>query len=173
MKQSVQYWVMASLLCAAFAVQSAVYKRVDEKGNIYFSDQPEEGYEEVEVRETTTIKMPVTAPPPRKAASRDKKSEQKSAVTSRLVITQPSQNQIVWTNTGQVSVTFSSSNTHHGGSYFVVLDGVTLQTSATSVTFDNVGVGEHSVQVMLKVNGRVVSQSDVVKFSTFRMGGRK
>lgn len=172
MKQSVQYWVMASLLCSAFAVQSAVYKHVDEKGNIYFSDQPEEGYKEIEVRETTTIKMPAAAQS-RDAAPRNKKSDKKAAVTSRLVITQPSQNQIVWTNTGQVTVTFSSSNTHHGGSYFVVLDGVTQQTSGTSVTFDNVGLGEHSVQVMLKVNGRVVSQSDVVKFSTFRMGGRK
>ncbi|MCL1147486.1 DUF4124 domain-containing protein [Shewanella sp. 10N.261.52.F9] len=92
--------ILLLLLCTAFA-HATVYKWVDEKGNVHFSDKPVKNAEEVEFKENTqnNIKLPeiVALPGSDQAPAADKPNY-------KMSIASPSEEATIRSNEGDITI---------------------------------------------------------------------
>jgi len=147
-----------------------VYKHVDEKGNITYSDVPQKkGDKPISLPEPTTYKPDA----PKSSIDNDKnKSAIPKTIQYELVaITSPANDATVRSNSGDISVQISSNPALQGDSVYVVfLDGSEIQrSSAASLTLTNVDRGSHTVSVEIQdSNDQVLVASEPVTFHLFR-----
>jgi len=153
-----------------------LYKWVDERGNVHYSDEPHPGAEEIKIQEVPTIKMETPKVPKlilpggSGARSEDKNSR---IVYQTVLLTEPSNDGVVRNNAGIVTLSARIEPAlapSHSLRYF--LDGrpVGKDPKALSVTVENVDYGEHSASVVvLNKQGKQIQSSESNHFTLLHM----
>jgi hypothetical protein len=154
------------LMSLALCSQAAIYKWVDSKGEVHYSDTPTRDAEEVQLSDPTIYTPtgsttldggdPATARPP------------EGVNYSSFVIISPSNNETVQANGGRVSILFQSQPGLQAGHYIQpVLDGRILDQRVTGTTLQlsNVARGGHMLHASIHdAAGRLLARSNIVQF---------
>lgn len=165
------------------AVQAEkVYRSVDDKGVVEFSDQSKRGARELEIPDVPTYsfkkikKMAPTAPPAPKAVA---------AASRRIQIVRPAEKETIHSNPGDLEVVTKlvgvlaqagkkavdtkakqAEKLREGEKIAVILDGkIVLETVNTSVTLHNMDRGTHHLTVaIVNSDGKQLAASKSVEF---------
>lgn len=151
--------IILLLLCTAFA-HATVYKWVDEKGNVHFSDEPVKNAEKVEFKENTqnNIKLPevVVLPSSNQTPLEDKPNY-------KMSIASPSEEATIRSNEGDITIITNIApqlaDTHE---LVLYMDGVQIGSKQTLGLFKltNIDRGEHTFVVKaLNNNGKQLAST--------------
>lgn len=156
----------AQVMLASAANSATVYKKLDENGNLVFSDEPFEGAEAIDVKPVPTINLniPQSLSTPTPATPTTPK-----AVTAyqSLSITSPQADSSLVNTGGLGTVKVSSQPALQGDhQYKLLINGEHKGTqSNNSFSLDNLFRGAHTAVVqIIKSNGEVVKVSSPVTF---------
>lgn len=156
------------LLCwLPLVASAAVYKWVDERGNVVYSDKPREGAKEINLPPPS-----VYSPPAAPAGAVPPSAEEKPAAAgySNVAIVNPRKDETIWNNTGTLTVQVALEpglNAAAGHRLALSLDGVQQPDQYTSNTLQltNLTRGSHTVQVqVVDSEGTTLAASDLVTF---------
>ncbi|MEO1767021.1 DUF4124 domain-containing protein [Thiobacter aerophilum] len=78
------YLLLALLLVAALPARADIYKYVDERGHVTYSNKPIKGGQKVELPEISTVPAPKLEPKPARALGVDEREQQKEALAKRI-----------------------------------------------------------------------------------------
>ena len=158
------------LLCTAFTGQAAIYKWVDSRGEVHYSDTPTRDSEEVQLTDPTLYSPGGTGNRSEREQSgqpTDRRSGPSLPYAS-FVILSPGRNETVQANDGRVTVQFSSQPSLQEGHYIQpVLDGRILDQRLyqTSLVLENVERGGHMIHASIHdAAGRLRARSNIVQF---------
>ena len=164
--------VFAVFVLVPSIVLGAIYKRVDEKGVVSFTDSPpakhQNDYQEINLQPLQTYRAPTTSQPAVKSAV--SQAETQAAVGyESLAITTPSAADKQHFFMGEaISVSYTLAPELRKGDQFVILlDGKPIgkPTTRTSVVLPNINRGEHHVKVqVVDAKNKVLLSSDTVTF---------
>ena len=152
MKTIFQLIFILILTACSLITHAAMYKWVDDKGNINYSDQPpQKNSKALEPPALTTIPSQNI---PKKKIKKELPEEKITTYTS-LIINSPKHNGIIQNNEGNFSVSFTSQpplDTKQGDYFSISLDNkLTHQKHlSTSVSFKNIDRGTHTINIRLK-----------------------
>lgn len=156
--------LLLSLLIATGA-SAEVYKHVDEKGKVTFSDQPSPEATPVEIKELNTLK-PLPAKAPKPASPRPEQ-----APDYKITITSPADNSVVANGLVGLTVTSSLSPALKSGYQLQLsVDGKPHSKNASGqFQLATVQRGRHSLQVsLLDEAGEVLAKSAAVSITVYR-----
>lgn len=148
------------------AAPAAVYKWVDEEGNVVYSDKPHAGAKKLDLPPPTVYSPPSTASEAKVAP----KKEKEDSVGYRVLIVSPRQDETIRDNTGAVTVQMvlePSLNAEAGHQLALLLDGIKQPGNSISslLQLQNVGRGSHTVQIQVEdAEGKPLASSNVVTF---------
>jgi hypothetical protein len=148
---------------------AAVYKWVDEEGNVVFSDRPRDGAEEVKLPEVSTY-TPAPLPVPEEPAP----AQGEAPGYPQLTIEEPAADATIWDAQGNVPVQLTLKpelDTTAGHKIRITIDGVKQAQESTNPRFvlTNVARGTHTLQVsVIDADGKVLTSSDPVTFHLHR-----
>ncbi|HVA56163.1 MAG TPA: DUF4124 domain-containing protein [Gammaproteobacteria bacterium] len=152
---------MILLFGAGLAQADAVYKWVDNQGNVHYTDHPRPGAEKVQLPKTQTYQ-----PPPSANMSVPAPDTSNAAPTTgytQFTIASPASQATIWyVHKVPVSVSLTP-NLRTGDTLTYQLDGQTIgPTTQTTVTFKDIPRGEHTASVTLNAaNGASLSAGPV------------
>ncbi|MDH5326719.1 MAG: DUF4124 domain-containing protein [Gammaproteobacteria bacterium] len=147
--------------------QAAVYKSVDENGNVTYSDMPtSSSSKKIEVPPQTVVPF---NPQNLESGTTDNSTQQpvkRTASSHQLQITAPTPDQSLQADQGNITLSASLSPGLGGSQELVfLLDGKEVfKGQATQTTLNNIDRGTHTVQAQLLENGAVVLSSESVTF---------
>jgi hypothetical protein len=157
-------FTLLSLVCS-LAVAATVYKWVDEKGVVHYSDQPHPNAQKVTVQAPQTYKeTPVAAP----AAAPAPAAAAQPASYQGCAIAQPADDQ-TFTNVDALTVIVRTDPTlQPGDRIFLTLDGQPLNGGAatgTQFTLSPVDRGTHTLQAVVRNSeGGLMCQTPAVTY---------
>ncbi|MEZ5564173.1 MAG: DUF4124 domain-containing protein [Gammaproteobacteria bacterium] len=159
----------AILAVLALALGSAdVYRWVDAEGVTHFSDQPHAGAERV----TITVSKPARSATDSAGVRRSSTNTDQHPVTvgyQSLVVTKPTQDQVLWNIEGQLDVAATVQPALRSGHAMVfTLDGRTqkAEQGASTSHFTGVYRGEHSLTVdVVDASGKALMSSATIRFN--------
>lgn len=139
-----------------------VYKWVDDKGGVNYSDRRHPGAEEMK-----NLDVPIYVSPPRTlpALAKSEPQPQTAKGYESVAITRPGNDEGIRSNNGDVSVSVSvlpELHTNLGHRLGVLLDGVLIAEpgNATEFQLNNIDRGSHTVQaVVFEASGNAVAES--------------
>ena len=139
-------------LLAAVSVQAEVYKWVDDKGAIVYSDTPQKGAEKMELPEVDTYEGADEGASDNLPVFTSEGSTAGDAPAYKsFVIKQPVNNLTIRDNTGTIVVTFKSVPDLRGGDEVVITLGEnTVRVAATAHTFTGIERGEHIIRAHIE-----------------------
>lgn len=142
---------------------ATVYKKVDENGNLIFSDTPMEDSEKLDVQPVPTMKLPKARP------IRSQPKEKPSKLTyDSITITAPQADQHFINNQGRVSVTVQlQPKLHPKHQLQLLFNGVKRAGPSANTTFEfsNLERGSYSaIAQVVDDKGNVVTSSPSVSF---------
>ena len=159
-------WLLLLLLIVASTVPAAVYKWVDQTGEVHYSDQRVPGAEPVELR-NSSIYSPTKTP-------KEVDWREAAGVTARpgsydsLAITSPAQEQTIHSNEQQVNVAISvQPPLTEGDSFRLFLDGTAVSGNLATplITLQNVERGTHTLSAaVVDQAGKERIRSETVTF---------
>lgn len=159
---------IALLLTLCAGVQAEVYKRIDADGNVEYTDTRQGSKEKsIPLPPSTTYTPPVAdnaAPAAGQAAQ--------FVNYESLTITQPTVDETVRENSGNVTVTVSSTPELQAEHRFVVLiDGIKMaEGQSTSLQVNDLDRGTHTVQVQIvDAASKVITRSRLITFHLARI----
>jgi len=163
--------ILILILLAAYSVvitAAEVYRWVDEKGEVHFSDLPHEGAEAVTLPEAQTFSAP--APQQRRRNSDAQDAGEEDAVYSSVSIVNPTPGEVLWSTGGLVSVSVSTQpKLRRGHILTVYLDGqqvASLTGNSRQTELTDVYRGEHTLRADVRdAGGRVVAKGNSVAFT--------
>jgi uncharacterized protein DUF4124 len=128
-----------------------VYKSVDEKGNVIFTDKPSADAEQIKIQKLQTIENPN----PIKTKGASNKSKSKEETYKTLKFTSPEDGAGIRDNAGSVSISLTLEPGLRGGDKIIIsMDGEEISNgSATSISLSNVDRGTHSLSASV-VDGK-------------------
>ncbi len=143
------------------SASAGIYKWVDEKGNVQYSDQEHQGAEEVK------LPAAVTYTPTASASSNSNKKPEKKRSYTEMSIVQPQMNETIRNNTGDVQVAINLvPGLQLGDTITIYLDGKELVKGGTqtSVTLSSIDRGSHTLRtVVFDRNGvSIISSRSVI-----------
>lgn len=153
---------MALALCA----QAAIYKWVDSRGEVHYSDTPTRDAEEIKLSDPTIYS-------PAGTGSGSASGQVPATVAdplnySSFVILAPNNNEMVQANDGNVTLRFQTQPELQAGHYIqAVLDGRILDQRATGpvLQLSNLTRGAHMVHASIHdAAGRLLTRSNIVQF---------
>lgn len=161
-------YLLLTIFVLQATAQATVYRSVDEKGNVVFTDHKVPGSEEVKVEPPIVVK-PLSKPAqPEINASEQPKStaEVKFAGYKSITIEQPQHDAVVRDNTGAIAIRFESDPPYSeelGHEVVVQLDGKEYgqRFESSSFTLENIDRGTHVLRVSLsdKKTGKLLISS--------------
>ena len=131
-------------------------------GSIRYSDKPQPGGQEVELPRLQTY----TAPPVSQSSSKPTEAETKVDYKT-FEVKSPSNNQVVRSNGGQISIQIGLEPALGSGhSIEILMDGKSVGSGrGTSISLTNVDRGSHSIQASIKDDaGKAIKQTSSVTF---------
>jgi len=142
--------VVSAALPAVYG--DTLYKWVDEQGNVHYSDKPQPGATKIHLPKPTTYAAPDVAMPANTAAGSEGKKPKASAGYTEFEIVSPGADETLW-NTQSVTVTLTVQPALHAGDTVTITldDKDRGPGQATSVTFDGLDRGEHTVHATLQM----------------------
>ncbi|MCL2915286.1 DUF4124 domain-containing protein [Shewanella corallii] len=146
------------LLLLSTPVGAAVYKWVDEHGNVHYSDTPVEGAQQIELKDNThnTVVLPKPI--------RISEPTEVEAVQYQLQISTPEQEATVRNNNGDFSVSAMMTPEAPNGSRFqLMLDGKEWGSPRARPVFQLRGIdrGEHTIAVKaLNAQGQTLTETE-------------
>ncbi len=151
--------VVIALLLASSTADAKVYRWVDAKGGVHFSDVPVEGAIEVELKPETSNQ--ILLPP-----AQVKAVDLTASINYQLSISSPSNEETIRDNNGNFIVTLTLAQERpRGALYQLLLDGAPYNQGQASSSFELTGVnrGSHTLQALLVTgNGQTLAQSGVI-----------
>jgi len=172
-----KYGLIVALLLALPA-SAELYRWVDAQGNVHYSDTPQAGAEQVELKRTNVIKSQRSATSRRSGSSRaadsadSADSEDGTAEPfegyQSAIITSPTVDQTLWNIGGQLTVSVSTEpglQPDHG--LVIYLDGKAINdpVASTSLTIGDVYRGTHSVRAaIMSADGKVLINGPTTTF---------
>lgn len=157
-------WILVTPVCFS---ATKVYRSTDAEGNVIFSDTPQKGSEAIKVQPVQTFAAPEASI--HKSPSKDKPepvAEFQGYKT--FVITQPQEEQTIWNNPGNVSVSVNVVPQLQSGDKIEILLNNSLvaeSKSGTSFQLTNIDRGEHSLKAQIvNESGEVLKQTKSVTF---------
>jgi len=170
------YWGSIFLLFSALASAADVYRWVDDKGVVHYSDKQTKSATKVELRPLQEIEtLPVSGasanktsdPAPGNAASAD------FSFYQGLQITRPSPDDTLRSNEGTVAVSFDLTpavRTAIGHQAIIYLDGAqAIKINGGGATLQAVSPGEHVLSVsVVDASGKELIRSPSVRFFLLR-----
>lgn len=160
------------LLLLAISGQTEIYKWVDSKGEVHYSDTPTRDAEQIKLSDPTiytpigaaastgTVQTPTATPP-------DKINY------SSFVIVAPGNNETVRANDGTVTIQFQIQPGLQAGDYIVpVVDGRVLRQRLTHsvLTLEEMDRGTHMVHASIyNAAGQVQVRSNIIQFFVQRI----
>ncbi|PLY16954.1 MAG: hypothetical protein C0631_02305 [Sedimenticola sp.] len=164
------------LLLVFVTAHASVYKWVDEKGEVHFSDQPEAGAEQIELSEPTIYTPPDairSQPYFDRDQGRPSISQQRPSGYQELLITSPANEESIRSNEGSVSVTLQLSPALLPGNKFrVYMDGEEISSglTTTSIQLMNVDRGTHLLYaIVVDGSGKELIRSNEVTFTIHKI----
>lgn len=162
--------LLASILVIAAAPAVAeVYRHVDSEGNVTFSDEPQDGAEEIEVKPVTTVTLPrpedVREPPPEVRENAD------GQPYDNVSFSHPTHNDAFHSGNGNVEFQVSSTPALREGHLFeITLDGQPVgQDSSGDILVRNIDRGTHQAAVhIINQSGQRIQSGDPVTFTLHR-----
>jgi len=157
-------------LCVTFASQAAIYKWVDSRGEVHYSDTPTRDAEEVQLSDPTIYSPsgPGNRSDGETAGQPAAQRRTGNLSYASFVILSPGRNEQVQANDGRVTVQFSSQPSLQEGHYIQpVLDGRILDRRLyqTSLLLENVERGAHMIHASIHdAAGRLMARSNIVQF---------
>ncbi|MCW8908774.1 MAG: DUF4124 domain-containing protein [Sedimenticola sp.] len=162
--------LLCLLLSVTFCSQAAIYKWVDSRGEVHYSDTPTRDAEKIELSDPTiytpsgpgnrTDNEPVDRPTAPRTGS--------SLPYASFVILSPGRNEQVQANDGRVTIRFSSQPSLQEGHYIqAILDGRILDQRLYQGTLllENVERGAHMIHASIHdAAGRLMARSNIVQF---------
>lgn len=147
------FLLLLAFLAATAVLGDALYKWVDEKGNVHYSDTPHPGAVKVQTPHAQTYASPPTAGSPPVVNDQNTPA---APVYSKLQITQPSDQQTFW-NVDSVTVSVDlQPGLQDRDTLTVSVDGQSKSGSSLSQSFDGLTRGEHSATASV-INGAGVT----------------
>jgi hypothetical protein len=161
-------WMALVLLISPGAPAGEVYRWVDERGVVHFSDQPHPDAERVRIKPVQSYTAPPVAPaPPQQSGDRPVLLEPPGSYT-QLSIVSPRDGETLWNIGAQLNVEIAMHPALGVGHILAVyLDGQRVPDvpQATQFTLVNVFRGERRLRVaILDANGRELVTSGPVVF---------
>ena len=146
---------LLAFLAATAVLGDVLYKWVDDKGNVHYSDTPRPGAVKVQLPHAQTYAPPPTAANP--PAVNDQNTPAAASYT-HLQITSPTDQQVFW-NVDSVTVSVDLQPGLQGGDTVTLSVDGESKSGSLSQTFEGLTRGEHSV-------GASVTNSDGAKVIT-------
>lgn len=171
MKGMTRAALLGSLLGAACISHAEVYRWVNDRGEVEYSDQYREGAEKVEIQPLSTIQMPKptdVAPDP----SPEPQPQLQSTLPTyaRLQITFPEADSAFHSGDGNISVLVTSSpDLLPGHSYRISMDGQVAGVSESgSIPLVNVDRGTHELKLEVIDSTEVIQSAAPIRFTLHR-----
>jgi hypothetical protein len=162
MLQAMCRYLLISLLLVCFSANAEIYKRVDEDGNVHFSDSGADGAEQVELPKANTYTPTVT-----ETAPRAKEIKTAPGYTD-IAIVKPEMNATIRSNLGDVSVSIDLKPTlRPGDSITLFMDGKELLKNKRQTSFALSGIdrGSHTLRAtVIGANGEELISSKSTLF---------
>jgi uncharacterized protein DUF4124 len=138
------------LCCVVMTAQAEVYRLVDKKGNVTFSDQPHPSAEKIEI-ETLPSYTPVAIP---ESVSEQQQEGDQEVPRYKVTILTPANDETIRNNAGLVNINAKVTpplDQDRNDQLTIKLDGQTLGEPNTSPNFtlSEVERGTHTVQVIV------------------------
>lgn len=159
------YFVVAIGLLTIMSVGYAdkVYKSVDAKGNVVFSDTPQPDAVEIELKPVQSYSPPTAPSQVQPTVKKPKNLLPKRVEYSAVNIVSPPDGGTVWDNSGNMTVAIGlQPELGPGDKIRLLLDGKTVGESDSQNEFPIEGVdrGEHHLQVeIINSEGQIVKSS--------------
>ena len=157
--------IVASCLLACGSAGAAVYKSVDEQGNVVYTDQQSSNAEEIKNPSPNTIKMPR----PLEKPAAEKTPDTGTTYTSFAILS-PAREETVRSNPGILSISMELKpglDSKAGHSIAILVDGYVLikNTTQTSVDIPDINRGTHTVEAVVHDrSGKSMIKSQSVTF---------
>lgn len=155
--------LLTALLISSSAHAATVYKKVDENGNLIFSDTPMDDAEAIDVPPVPTLKLDTTPKQPAPT-----KKTPKAAKYENVLITNPAQDETFVNNQGSVTIQVQVSPSLKPEHQLELLfNGVKRAgpSADTSFNFSNLDRGSYSaVAQVVDAKGKVIISSPAVSF---------
>lgn len=167
-------WYSLVLIFCIFNVHAAIYRSVDEHGNVTYTDNADEGGQQIELNNASTY-TPIEIEEPDIQEKQDQDQQQTDKVPDyQVAVVFPNQDQSFWDSSGAVTVEVELEpelNGERGDRLLFTLDGEYQKTiqSGQSYTFNNVDRGSHIVVVsVIDKQGNVLTRSKSILFHLHR-----
>jgi len=151
------------LMLLSFSASAAIYKWVDDKGKVHYSDKEVTGAEEVNLPAAVTYTPVQTG-----SSSGGKTQSEKKQGYTEMSIVQPKMNETIRSNNGDVPVSIVlKPGLTPGDSITLYLDGKEVLKAGvqTSVTLTNIDRGSHTLRAtVFDKNGAAVISSRSIIF---------
>ncbi len=163
--------IAIALFLSAFSASAAVYRTVDEQGNVVFSDQPAKGAEKVDLPPVPTYQAPRYKLP---AAVPDSGGAAEPAYYTHFALLSPTPDETLRDNTGKVQVTLGLEPALNGAAGHRIqfyLDGrpVGGPGSSLQTVLTNIDRGEHEVSAaVIDRTGKEIVRTGPVRFFLHR-----
>lgn len=167
---------LSVLLLFTASADAALYKWLDQNGEVVYSDEPP--YEGAEPLNPPSI---TTTPPvkykPKPVAKPKPEAVQKSAPTNtytELRIDSPKDDEAIRDNVGNLTVTLvvtPALDVEAGDTISILIDGKVARTDlqATTASFENIDRGTHQLQAnIVNADGTVIKSSASISFHMLR-----
>ncbi len=164
----VKFLILIGILCHTSLGLSDVYKTVDEKGKVTFTDKPTPDAETVDIKETN-LATPVQVPARERQEGEPSQDDYKS-----LTITSHSNDDIIPNGLNPFNVsTQVNPSLQQGHKLRLYIDGQKYsEGTASNFRVTSIARGSHTLQVtIVDQEGNSLKQSEAVTIFAYRPGG--
>lgn len=159
-------WMLMLLCLSTGAAANDMWRWVDERGIVHYSDRPHPGAERVDLGPAQSYTAPAL-PPPRPVE--DAEPREPVAAYSRLSIVAPGEEEVLWNIGGELNVQIAlEPRLANGHQLRLYLDGnpvAGVPQGPSQFTIGEVYRGEHTLRAsIVNASGRELASSDTVTF---------
>ncbi len=170
--ESILRSILVSTLLLAPAVYAEIYKHIDERGNIIFTDKPSAAAKKIDVRTPNSLPAPTKSSTP--VVEKKAKTEE---IPYTIAIANPANETIIPLGPGNfgVNVTLSPSLAK-GHTIQLLLDGQAHGPVQNSTQFALTGIYRGSHQIVASIldsKNKIVEQSEAIVVHVFRPRKRR
>ena len=161
------------LFIISLPAHAAVYKWLDEKGNVVFGDSPPADHHGEEVEQTPLNTYKDVPPPAAPQARKERNNSARAIRYDKLMILEPKNDAAIRSNGGQLTISLliePALNKQANHQIQLKLNGSVIATSSdATITVDNLNRGTHILSAdIIDAEGRTLKSSASLTFHLLR-----